>query len=515
MNHFRFLVKAYVPVRSILNMCSCPLESIPKVDIDPSGVFKYILLKVYGKEKDNQEPFVTIVRGYKRCNYHADIFDEVQEKLQPLDCEPLGGGRISHEPDNKKIHIYGYSQGYGKADHEITAKLVKDAYPQYTITVSDEGSTCQSQTFTQGLLRENKSPLCNRLILSCTCTQARDSKLCIDREIHIEQHDYSDLLLTFDIEGTCKWIADNKFTKISLQFPDELLPASTIIYDELRKRIDADLYILGDTSYASCCIDTVAAMHVKSDAVVHYGHTCFSKTNIPVYIVLPKAELNIDKTIKIITENLQTLKDTKVCLLYGAEFDHCKENLKKLWFQSYPGSYIGYIEKEEHKDRFLGRLLKDATGQIYVVDVLKDCACVYIGSRGQTMFNLAISIAAKSWYLLDPEKMKLEHMEEAHWIKRRRFLVEKCKDADVIGILICKLAGEQTKDIINRMKQLCRINGKKSYIVSVGKPNVAKLANFPERNAEHNPFHSALSDFELMDQPYRQCPHFGSVCHHR
>ncbi|CAH0405586.1 unnamed protein product [Chilo suppressalis] len=307
-----------------------------------------------------------------------------------------------------------------------------------------------------------------------------DSKLCIDREIHIEQHDYSDLLLTFDIEGTCKWIADNKFTKISLQFPDELLPASTIIYDELRKRIDADLYVLGDTSYASCCIDTVAAMHVKSDAVVHYGHTCFSKTNIPVYIVLPKAELNIDKTIKIITENLQTLKDTKVCLLYGAEFDHCKENLKKLWFQSYPGSYIGYIEKEEHKDRFLGRLLKDATGQIYVVDVLKDCTCVYIGSRGQTMFNLAISIAAKSWYLLDPEKMKLEHMEEAHWIKRRRFLVEKCKDADVIGILICKLAGEQTKDIINRMKQLCRINGKKSYIVSVGKPNVAKLANFPE-----------------------------------
>uniref|UniRef100_S4P9V0 Diptheria toxin resistance protein n=3 Tax=Pararge aegeria TaxID=116150 RepID=S4P9V0_9NEOP len=30
------------------------------------------------------------------------------------------------------------------------------------------------------------------------------------------------------------------------------------------------------------------------------------------------------------------------------------------------------------------------------------------------------------------------------------------------------------------MKQLCKVNGKKSYIISVGKPNVAKLANFPE-----------------------------------
>ncbi|XP_026758923.1 14 kDa phosphohistidine phosphatase-like isoform X2 [Galleria mellonella] len=120
-------------------MSSKALDAVPKVDIDPSGVFKYILIKVHDEEKNNEETSTVIVRGYKRCNYHSDIYDEVQEKLQPLDCEPLGGGRISHEPDNKKIHIYGYSQGYGKADHEVTAKIVKDAYPSYTITVSDEG----------------------------------------------------------------------------------------------------------------------------------------------------------------------------------------------------------------------------------------------------------------------------------------------------------------------------------------------------------------------------------------
>lgn len=66
------------------------------------------------------------------------------------------------------------------------------------------------------------------------------------------------------------------------------------------------------------------------------------------------------------------------------------------------------------------------------------------------------------------------------WFKRRRFLIEKCKDANTVGILICKLAGEQTKEIIKRLKQLCQVNGKKSYIISVGKPNIAKLANFPE-----------------------------------
>uniref|UniRef100_S4PGJ4 Sex-regulated protein janus-A n=1 Tax=Pararge aegeria TaxID=116150 RepID=S4PGJ4_9NEOP len=114
-------------------------NKIPTVDIDPTGVFKYILLNVYDGQKDAANPQMVIVRGYQRCNYHSDIYDEVQEKLTPLECEPLGGGRISHDPDNKKIHIYGYSQGYGKADHEVAAKIIKDAFPGYTISVSDEG----------------------------------------------------------------------------------------------------------------------------------------------------------------------------------------------------------------------------------------------------------------------------------------------------------------------------------------------------------------------------------------
>lgn len=89
-------------------------------------------------------------------------------------------------------------------------------------------------------------------------------------------------------------------------------------------------------------------------------------------------------------------------------------------------------------------------------------------------------IAAKEWLLLDPNENKLDRMDETPWFKRRRFLIEKCKDANVIGILVCKLSGEQTKHIISRMQQLCKVNQKKNYIVSVGKPNVAKLANFPE-----------------------------------
>ncbi len=42
----------------------------------------------------------------------ADIYEKVSGELEKgghLDCECVGGGRIKHDPDAKKIHVYGYS----------------------------------------------------------------------------------------------------------------------------------------------------------------------------------------------------------------------------------------------------------------------------------------------------------------------------------------------------------------------------------------------------------------------
>lgn len=51
------------------------LEAVPLVDIDDLGRFKYILIKVYGKEKaDGSEPSKLIVRGYKRAKWHGKYF---------------------------------------------------------------------------------------------------------------------------------------------------------------------------------------------------------------------------------------------------------------------------------------------------------------------------------------------------------------------------------------------------------------------------------------------------------
>lgn len=65
-------------------------------------------------------------------------------------------------------------------------------------------------------------------------------------------------------------------------------------------------------------------------------------------------------------------------------------------------------------------------------------------------------------------------------IKKKRYLREKIKDSTYFGILICSLSIKDLLDRINRVKYLCKKANKKCYIFSVGRPNVAKLANFPE-----------------------------------
>ena len=118
------------------------MDNLPAVDIDPEGKFKYILIHV---KSDTSERY--IVRGYK-LPYHADILEQVEQKeLNPIKKSGVnikwrcpGGGRILHKPNEKSILVYGYSQGFGRADHTIAVGMIKGKYPDYTsVEWSNEG----------------------------------------------------------------------------------------------------------------------------------------------------------------------------------------------------------------------------------------------------------------------------------------------------------------------------------------------------------------------------------------
>ncbi|XP_033119527.1 14 kDa phosphohistidine phosphatase-like [Anneissia japonica] len=111
------------------------LDCVTDVDIDSDGIFKYILIKIKGEGCSKY-----IVRGHAWAEYHADIYEREEKSLGRIKSECVGGGRIKHDSKNKHIVVYGYSVGFGKADHAITVGLLKKKYPDYdSITWNNEG----------------------------------------------------------------------------------------------------------------------------------------------------------------------------------------------------------------------------------------------------------------------------------------------------------------------------------------------------------------------------------------
>ena len=69
----------------------------------------------------------------------------ILESLEPdfkqykIAYECVGGGRILHKPDEKTIRVYGFSQGFGQADHSKTCELLRKHYSDYKVDWSNEG----------------------------------------------------------------------------------------------------------------------------------------------------------------------------------------------------------------------------------------------------------------------------------------------------------------------------------------------------------------------------------------
>jgi phosphohistidine phosphatase len=104
--------------------------------------FKYVLLRVSTADARRSK---LVVRGYNRCEYHNDVLQVTKKDLRGsgLHVGVLGGGRILHDPASTPcVTVYGYSSAFGAALHEVSAVIIRRAFPMYNdddVAVSYEG----------------------------------------------------------------------------------------------------------------------------------------------------------------------------------------------------------------------------------------------------------------------------------------------------------------------------------------------------------------------------------------
>lgn len=113
---------------------------------------------------------------------------------------------------------------------------------------------------------------------------------------------------------------------------------------------------------------------------------------------------------------------------------------------------------------------------------LSDYSIFFIGTEGQCLSQLLMTLNKCSFYSYDPIKKtaRKEGIGVNKSLQKRYYAVERARDARIVGILMGTLVISNFLDVVERLKSVAKYAGKKTYTISVGRLNPAKLANFPE-----------------------------------
>lgn len=224
-------------------------------------------------------------------------------------------------------------------------------------------------------------------------------------------------------------------------------------------------------------MDEIAAAHINADSIIHFGHACLSKiSRLPVLYVFPKFANILNEFVECLQRNVPDTNE-KLALFYDVGYSHLMKQLTSQLKMNYSNLYVGNLALGDE----LKRLEPDVLCWAQLKDLqIDEYTCIFIGKDNQTFFNISTAIKGKKWLLYDNNNIREVVPLETKYMRRRYYYVEKCKDAKSIGIVVGTLSTKGYLEIVERIQNLAKLHGIRSYIISVGKVNSAKLANFME-----------------------------------
>ncbi|KAK4057237.1 Diphthamide biosynthesis protein 2 [Microbotryomycetes sp. JL221] len=321
----------------------------------------------------------------------------------------------------------------------------------------------------------------------------------------------------YEIEQTVAEIINEGYNRIALQFPDELLHDSVAVYREIRNRLplDKEVYVLADTTYGRTLRLPVVYVLTKRPIDVKHASEAFASTSKntlnDVKSVILMYDVGYAHKIDDLYDDLKTRLDTPVLL---SRIDKRVNQDKKG-----KAKQLGVDAVSDRSDETTAvddsapvedttapdgtsdldpaptpaglvpseSLIANAASKWIRYDLrdgvtVAECAIFYVGGESLGLNNLLLTHGKIPVYSYDPatREARLESSKANRMLMRRYAVVEKAKDADVIGILVGTLGVAAYLPLISHLRKLIESHGKKSYTVAVGKLNPAKLANFME-----------------------------------
>ena len=241
-----------------------------------------------------------------------------------------------------------------------------------------------------------------------------------------------------------------------MQVPEGLKSKALSIARELEKAGN-EVLISCEPCYGACDLRDSEAKRLGCEKIIHYGHSKFVDSEIPVEYVEIKSEENL----AIPESEIKKLGGfNKIGLVSTLQFVNSLHNVKKQLEKIGKDAFIG---GSDNKNLYDGQILGCNTGAAKSVEKKVDCF-LYIGSG--KFHPLGVALATKKpVFVFDTEKNRIEKVETEKFLKQRLATIELARDAKAFGILVSTKPGQMNLKAAEEAKKRIEKTGRTAHIL--------------------------------------------------
>jgi len=307
-------------------------------------------------------------------------------------------------------------------------------------------------------------------------------------------------MIKIDEESIFKEIKERKAVSVALNAPDGLLPKVQETALKIMKRFGIPAYVLADTTWGSCDLNSNGAKVLAADVLFNIGHT-ISLDTIEKNVVMIDAFDDISFE-KIAEKCVNILKGKTISLITDSQHLHQIEPVKKILETGGIKVKIGKGKGQLNDGQVFGCEFYPASETKEVVD-----ANVFLGQSNFHAAGIALS-TNKPTYVLDPYFNEIREVTEfANKLQRKATLaIYKASEAKTFGIIVGLKEGQLSKLTALKFKRELEKEGKEVQLFALTNITNERLQNIKGIDAFIQVACPRISTDNQFDKPLLSTP---------
>ena len=312
-------------------------------------------------------------------------------------------------------------------------------------------------------------------------------------------------LIIIDEARIFKEIAEKNPASVSLNGPDGILPQVQETAMRITKEFDIPAYVLADTTWGTCDLNTTGAKILGSEIQFNIGHT-INTESLEKNLVLIDAfdDVEFDSVAK---KCIKLLKGKIISLVTDSQHLHQMDKVEKILTESGIDVRIGKGKGQLNDGQVFGCEFYPASKLKREVD-----AYVFLGQSNFHAAGIALSTNLPT-YVLDPYFNEVREVTEfaLHLKKKATLAIYKAADAQSFGVIVGLKEGQLSKVFGLKIKKELEKEGKKVQLFALTDITNDRLRNLKGIDAFIQVACPRISTDNQFDKPVLSTPQANAL----